>query len=320
VVAVAASPFLRPAVVALDLEGAAHRVLRDSGGVPVGEDDISVGRPIEFPTTGAETAHAIFYEPRNSSCTGMDGELPPLIVMIHGGPTSSASGTLNLRLQFWTNRGFAVADVDYRGSSGYGRPYRERLRAMWGVSDVEDCASVVSWLQDQGLADGSRAVIRGSSAGGFTTLAALAFTDAFAAGASLFGIGDLETLARETHKFESRYTDGLVGPWPAAADEYRRRSPIHHVDAIRSPLILFHGREDMVVPVAQSEQIYEALVEARVPVAFVAFEGEQHGFRKAETLVTVMGAELEFYGRVLGFPTPGTGLRIVNEEWISPRA
>jgi dipeptidyl aminopeptidase/acylaminoacyl peptidase len=228
----------------------------------------------------------------------------------------------NLALQFWTTRGFAVADVDYRGSSGYGTAYRRLLSGSWGVSDVEDCAAVVGWLAGQGRVDGGRAVIRGGSAGGFTTLAALAFTDVFAAGASHFGVADLEVLARDTHKFEARYLDGLVGPWPAAAEEYRRRSPVHHVDRIDCPLILFQGLEDAVVPPAQSELMYEALRQRGVPVAYLPFAGEQHGFRQAATIVAVAEAELAFYGRVFGFTAPGgaASLTIANEEQLRPRA
>jgi dipeptidyl aminopeptidase/acylaminoacyl peptidase len=229
---------------------------------------------------------------------------------------------LNLSVQYWTNRGFAVADVDYRGSSGYGRAYRQLLAGQWGIADVEDCAAVVRWLDGRGLVDGRRAVIRGGSAGGFTTLAALAFTDVFAAGASLYGVADLELLARDTHKFESRYLDGLVGPWPAAAATYQRRSPIHHVDQITSPLILFQGLDDRVVPPSQSELMYHALRDRGVPVAYLAFAGEQHGFRQAATIITVMTAELEFYGRVFGFtPARGEGepvtLEIANEEKLA---
>ena len=239
---------------------------------------------------------------------------PPLVVIIHGGPTSATSPVFDLSVQYWTTRGFAVADVDYRGSTGYGTAYRRRLDGSWGITDVEDCAHVVAWLAGQGRVDGRRAVIRGGSAGGFTTLAALAFTDTFAAGASHFGVADLELLARDTHKFEARYLDGLVGPWPQAAEEYRRRSPIHHVEQIYCPLILFQGLEDAVVPPAQSELMYEALRRRGIPVAYLPFEGEQHGFRQAATIIAVAEAELAFYGRVFGF-TPGRGRR---RAWPSP--
>ncbi|HUE61320.1 MAG TPA: prolyl oligopeptidase family serine peptidase, partial [Acidimicrobiales bacterium] len=180
------------------------------------------------------------------------------------------------------------------------RSYRDLLRDRWGIADVDDCCKAIEWLDEQGLVDGGRALIRGGSAGGFTTLAAMAFTDTFAAGASLYGVADLELLARDTHKFESRYLDSLVGPWPDAADEYRRRSPIHHVDGIDKPLVLFQGSEDRVVPPEQSRLMYEALRARGIPVEYFEFEGEQHGFRKAETVMAVARAELDFYVRVLG--------------------
>jgi dipeptidyl aminopeptidase/acylaminoacyl peptidase len=329
VVAITASPVDPPAVARLDLAGGRFATLRRSQEIALDADHLSRPEAVEFPTSGGEVAHALFYSPAHAEYDGPPGERPPLIVIIHGGPTSSASAVLNLSVQFWTNRGFAVADVDYRGSSGYGRAYRRRLDGGWGIVDVEDCSAVVAWLDSRGWIDGTRAIIRGRSAGGFTTLAALAFTDTFAAGASLYGIGDLELLARDTHKFESRYLDRLVGPWPEGADEYRRRSPIDHVDQINDPLILFQGLEDQVVPPAQSELMYRALRDRGVPVAHLEFEGEQHGFRKASTIVTVAASELEFYGRVLGF-TPASdaeqrgskdvALEIENEAAIRRRA
>lgn len=314
VVAITGSPADPPAVVRLDLDTGRHRVLRRSRELTMDAGHLSSPEHVEFPTGGVEVAHALFYPPAHSGFSGPPGERPPLVVTCHGGPTSQAGSVLNLAIQYWTNRGFAVADVDYRGSSGYGRAYRRRLDGGWGVLDVEDCAAVVAWLDEQGRADGRRAVIRGTSAGGFTTLAALAFTDAFAAGGSVYGVADLELLARDTHKFEARYLDRLVGPWPDAADEYRRRSPIYHVEQIDDPLILFQGLDDMVVPPAQAEMMYEALRDRGVPVAYLPFAGEGHGFRKAETIEAMAGAELTFYGRVLGF-TPDTNvvLDIANE-------
>jgi dipeptidyl aminopeptidase/acylaminoacyl peptidase len=325
VYAIAASPVLPPAVVRLELASGAVQIIRRSREVPIDAAHISQPEAIDFPTGDGQTAHALFYPPAHATVSGPPGERPPVVVIIHGGPTSSASAVFNLSVQYWTNRGFAVADVNYRGSSGYGRAYRRLLAGGWGVADVEDCAAVIRWLDGRGLVDGRRAVIRGGSAGGFTTLAALAFTDVFSAGASHYGVADLELLARDTHKFESRYLDGLVGPWPAATTEYRRRSPIHHVDQIKSPLILFQGLDDRVVPPSQSELMYRALQDQGVPVAYLAFEGEQHGFRKAETLITVMTAELEFYGRVFGF-TPAlpegeqVELEIANEAKLAASA
>jgi dipeptidyl aminopeptidase/acylaminoacyl peptidase len=221
--------------------------------------------------------------------------------MSHGGPTGATSPVLNLAVQFWTTRGIAVVDVDYGGSTGYGRPYRERLAGRWGIVDVDDCVNAARFLAGRGDVDGDRMVIRGGSAGGFTTLAALTFRDAFAAGASLYGVADLETLARDTHKFESRYLDKMVGPYPEAADVYRQRSPVHHTDLLSCPVILFQGLEDAVVPPSQAEAMVAALRAKGLPVAYLTFEGEQHGFRRADTIRRVAEAELAFYGRVLGF-------------------
>jgi dipeptidyl aminopeptidase/acylaminoacyl peptidase len=322
VACIAASPTSAPAVVRLDPAGGQFDVLRRSQDPRLDEAFISVPEAIEFPTGEAETAYALFYDPRNPGFAGPDADRPPLVVILHGGPTGQAASVLSLAVQFWTSRGFAVADVDYRGSSGYGRAYRRRLDGSWGLVDVEDCAAVVDHLAKLGRIDGKRAVIRGGSAGGFTTLAALAFTDVFAAGASHFGVADLELLARDTHKFEARYLDGIVGPWPATAEEYQRRSPIHHVDQITSPLILFQGLEDAVVPPAQSQLMYDALRRRGVPVAYLAFEGEQHGFRQAATIIAVAAAELAFYGRVFGFEPDGAdrSLTIANEDALSPPA
>jgi dipeptidyl aminopeptidase/acylaminoacyl peptidase len=317
VVAIAASPVDPPAVVRLDLSEGRFETLRASRDVPIDQNALSRPEAVQFPTGEQQSAYALFYPPASADYEGPAGQKPPVIVVIHGGPTSAASAVLNLAIQFWTSRGFAVADVNYRGSSGYGRAYRQLLDGEWGIADVQDCAAVVGWLDRTGQVDGRRALIRGGSAGGFTTLAALAFTDAFAAGASYYGVADLELLARDTHKFESRYLDGLVGPFPEAAEEYRRRSPIHHVDRIKKPLILFQGLEDKVVPPAQAQLMYTALRGSGVPVAYLGFEGEQHGFRKAETIVTVTESELEFYGKVLGFepdfPGDAPELDIANE-------
>jgi dipeptidyl aminopeptidase/acylaminoacyl peptidase len=321
VFALAASPTTPPAVVRLDLAGGVE-MLRLSRDVRLDRATISIPDTVAFPTGAGEVAHALFYPPVNPGFRSPDGERPPLIVVIHGGPTAGTVTVFDPAVQFWTTRGFAVADVDYRGSTGYGTAYRRRLNGAWGVADVEDCAQVVRWLAEQGLVDGRRAVIRGGSAGGFTALAALAFTTTFAAGASLYGVADLELLARDTHKFESRYLDGLVGPWPEAAEVYQRRSPIHHVEEIACPLILFQGLEDAIVPPAQSELMYQALRDRGVPVAYLTFEGEQHGFRQGSTIIAVAEAELAFYGRVFGFAPDGAAasLAIANEAALSPRA
>ncbi len=300
-VAIAASPDAAPAVVVLDPDGAVREVVRRSRDTTVDPGDLSQPRAIEFPTGGGLTAHALHYPPSNRDWTGPAGEKPPLLVLSHGGPTGATSSALNLGIQFWTSRGFAVVDVDYGGSTGYGRAYRERLKGNWGVVDVDDCVNAAVWLAARGSVDGARLVIRGGSAGGYTTLCALTFTHRFAAGASYYGVADLESLATDTHKFESRYLDGLVGPYPEARDRYRQRSPLHFADRLSSPVILFQGLEDKVVPPAQAEVMVAALRANRVPFAYVTFEGEQHGFRRAETVMRTAEAELWFYGQVLGF-------------------
>ena len=264
---------------------------------------------ITFPTgpDRSAVAHALYYRPANPACAGPAGDRPPLLVMAHGGPTAAARRQLQLGVTFWTSRGIAVVDVDYRGSTGYGRRYRRALDGAWGVVDVEDCVAAARFLADRGDADRQRLMIRGGSAGGFTVLAALALHDTFAAGASRYGIADLEALAADTHKFESRYLDRLVGPYPEARDVYLARSPIHHIDAFDAPMIVLQGDEDEIVPPAQSEMIVEALEARGVPVAYLLFEGEQHGFRSADNIVTALEAELTFFGRVLGF-TPADRL------------
>jgi dipeptidyl aminopeptidase/acylaminoacyl peptidase len=293
-----------PAVVRIELRGPRAgevEVVRRSRPATVAAGYLSVPEPITFPTDGGLKAHALFYPPANADFEGPDGELPPLVVMSHGGPTSAAQSDLNLRIQYFTSRGLAVVDVDYGGSSGYGRAYRRRLDGQWGVVDLADCVNAARHLADKGLVDGRRMAIRGGSAGGFTTLCALTFADVFAAGASYYGVADLASLATDTHKFESRYLDRLVGPWPEAADVYRARSPIHAADRLSAPVIIFQGLDDKVVPPAQAEIMVDALRAKGLPFAYVTFEGEQHGFRKAETIVRAAEAELSFYGRILGF-------------------
>ncbi len=283
------------------------RVVRPSRPMPVGDEWFSRGEPVAFPsgTNGERTAHAIYYAPTNPEVVAPDGSAPPLLVLIHGGPTAMARARLDLAKQFWTTRGFAVVDVNYGGSTGFGRPYRQLLSGTWGIVDVEDCVAAAQHLASEGLADPGRLCIRGGSAGGFTVLAAMVQTDAFAAGASSYGVADLTALAQETHKFESRYLDGLIGPYPEAKAVYDERSPIEHVDRLDRPLIVFQGLEDEIVPPNQSEMIVDALRAKGVPVAYLAFEGEQHGFRRSETVIRVLESELAFYGRVLGFSPAG---------------
>jgi len=276
------------------------RVLSRSSTLPVDVASLSKGQPISFPSARGRIAHAFFYAPLNNAHAGPQGEKPPLIVMSHGGPTSSAHQGLKLAIQFWTTRGFAVVDVNYGGSSGYGRAYRNALKGQWGIVDVEDCVAAAEYVSSQGWVDPRRRAIRGGSAGGYTTLAALAFTDAFQAGASHYGIGDLEALARDTHKFESRYLDGLIGPYPESAELYKIRSPIHSADQISCPVIFFQGMEDKVVPPNQADMMAKALQSNGVPHRHVTYEGEGHGFLKAENIAHALNTELEFYQEIFG--------------------
>jgi dipeptidyl aminopeptidase/acylaminoacyl peptidase len=284
------------AVVRIALADGAVETLRRSSSPDVPGGCVSVPQAIEFPTGDGLAAHAFYYPPRLEGYEAPAGDLPPLMVVSHGGPTTATSATFDLKLQYWTSRGFAVVDVNYGGSSGYGRDYRRRLHGQWGIVDVEDCVNAARYLASAGKADPRRLVIRGGSAGGYTTLAALTFhPGVFAAGASYYGISDIEVLARDTHKFESRYLDPLVGPYPAAADVYKARSPIHFVDDFACPLILFQGLEDKVVPPNQSQMMADAVRAKGLRVDYLTFEGEQHGFRKAETIVRCLEAELAFY-------------------------
>ena len=290
------------AVVRVDLGSGAIETLRSSSTLTLDPGDISLPESIEFADEAGQRTHAFYYAPRHATLTAPPDERPPLIVISHGGPTTAANATLDLKVQYWTSRGFAVVDVNYGGSSGFGRPYRQRLNGQWGIVDVRDVVQAAQFMVLRRLADPRRLIVRGGSAGGYTTLAALTFhPEAFTAGASYYGISDIEVLARDTHKFESRYLDTLVGPYPAERDPYRQRSPIHFVDRLSCSLILFQGLEDKVVPPDQSELMAEAVRAKGLPVAYLAFDGEQHGFRKAETIVASLEAELDFYGAVFGF-------------------
>jgi len=301
----AASPESEPAVVLYDAGSGETEVVRASSEEPVDPAYVSRPQAIEFPTGEGETAYGFYYPPANPEFEAPAGELPPLIVESHGGPTSHATPALDREFLYWTSRGIGVVDVNYRGSSGYGREYRNKLRGTWGVVDTEDCLNAALHLAEQGEADGARLAIRGGSAGGYATLCALTFHEGFAAGASYYGVADAEALARDTHKFESRYLDRLIGPYPEQAELYRERSPIHHVERLRSPVILFQGLEDEVVPPNQAETMVAALERNGVPHAYLAFEGEQHGFRRAETNIRCLEAELYFYGRIMGFEPAG---------------
>jgi dipeptidyl aminopeptidase/acylaminoacyl peptidase len=300
-VALLASPVEAAAIAKIDLRTHAVSVLRASSSIEMDRGYLSVPGAITFPTSDGQVAHAFYYPPQNREFHAPAGELPPLIVESHGGPTGSASAALDLSLQYWTSRGFAVLDVNYRGSTGYGRPYRDALRDKWGIYDVDDCVNGALYLAGEGLVDPDRLVIHGWSASGYTTLAALTFRNTFRAGASHYGISDLEAMTRDTHKFESRYLDGLIGPWPEASAIYDERSPIHFVDRLSCPLILFQGDEDKVVPPNQAVMMFDAVKAKGLPVALVMFAGEQHGFRKAENIERALEAELAFLGAVLGF-------------------
>lgn len=289
-------------VMRIDLRSGSIETLQAGAAPDLDEAWIAEPERIEFPTGNGQTAHAFVYPPRHAECTAPRDERPPLIVINHGGPTTATTARFDVAIQYWTTRGFAVVDVNYRGSSGYGRAYRQLLNGQWGVVDVEDAINAARYLVEQGRADPRRLIIRGGSAGGYTALAALVFhPGVFKAAASYYGVSDVEVLARDTHKFESRYLDTLIGPYPQARELYRARSPIHFVDRLSCALILFQGLEDRVVPPNQSEMMAEAARRKGLPVAYVAFEGEQHGFRKAETIVRSLEAELFFYGAVFGF-------------------
>lgn len=295
------SPTSPASIVQLDLSTGNAEVLRRSNELQIDPGYFSTAQPVEFPTENGQTAHAFFYPPRNSDFVAPEGELPPLLVKSHGGPTSAAATTLALGIQYWTSRGIGVLDVNYGGSTGYGREYRERLKDTWGIVDVDDCANGASYLVERGKVDGNRLMITGGSAGGYTTLCALTFRDRFKAGASHYGVSDCEALAKETHKFESRYLDGLIGPYPERADLYRERSAIHHVDRLSCPVIFFQGLEDKVVLPNQAEMMVEALRAKDLPVAYVPFAGEQHGFRRAENIKRALDGEIYFYSRIFGF-------------------
>ena len=311
---VGASPTAAAAVILLEpgsLGGV--EVVRRSTEFAVDEGYLSIAEPVEFPTEGGLTAHGYFYPPRNRDYAAPAGELPPLIVTSHGGPTSATSGDLSLSRQYWTSRGFAILDVNYGGSTGYGRAYRRRLNGNWGIVDVDDCINGARWLVAQGRVDGERLIIRGGSAGGYTTLRAITAHRVFRAAASYYGISDAEALAQDTHKFESRYNDSLIGPYPARRDLYVARSPIHVAHDCSAALILFQGLEDKVVPPDQSEAMFIAARNKELPVAYVAFPGEGHGFRQAANIKRAMENELYFYGRVFGFE-PGEPLEPVEIE------
>ena len=297
------APDRPPTVCCLELAQGRLHELAQGFDLQLSGADLALPEPLRFASRSGRIAHAFFYPPRARRFAGPATERPPLLVKSHGGPTSFSPGVLRLDVQYWTSRGFAVVDVNYAGSSGYGREYRNLLQGAWGVADVDDCCAAARFLAESGRVDPARLAITGGSAGGFTTLCALTFRDLFHAGASHYGIGDLEALARDTHKFEARYLDRLVGPYPERRDLYLARSPIHHTDQLGCPVVFFQGLDDRVVPPSQAQAMVAALAARGVMHAYVSFEGEQHGFRRAENIQTALEGELSFYGRVFGFQT-----------------
>lgn len=312
-----ASPAQAPAIVDYEFDNERLTVLRESAPSQVGSGYLATPLPVDFPTRDGGMAHGFFYPPASCDFVASSGERPPLLVMSHGGPTAAATNRLKLETQFWTSRGFAVLDVNYGGSTGYGRAYRLRLQGEWGVVDVDDCVSGALFMAQSGKVDGDRLAIRGSSAGGYTTLCALTFKTAFRAGASYYGVSDLETLAQDTHKFESHYMDSLIGAYPQRRDLYQARSPIHAAEQLSCPVIFFQGLEDRVVPPAQAEIMVGVLRAKKLPVAYVSFPDEQHGFRKADSIKRALDAELYFYGRIFGFE-PADPLQPVEIENLRP--
>jgi dipeptidyl aminopeptidase/acylaminoacyl peptidase len=289
---------------AIDLASGKYRTIRRSSPSSPDPRYTSVPEPIEFPTEDGATAHAFYYPPANLDYSGLKHEAPPLIVTVHGGPTDAASTQFRLGVQYWTSRGFAVCDVNYGGSTGYGREYRNRLHHSWGVVDVADATSAALFLSKAGKADRSRLIVRGSSAGGYTVLACLTFRDIFSCGTSYFGVSDLTLLRRDFHKFESRYLDWLVGPYPQEQDRYRERSPSEHLARLNRPLLLLHGLGDNVVSPDQAASMADLLARKGTPVAHVTFAGEDHGLRTASGITRAYEAELSFYSQVLGFQLP----------------
>jgi dipeptidyl aminopeptidase/acylaminoacyl peptidase len=296
----AASPAEPAGIVEISLDGDVT-VLRRATPFTTQPGDVSIPRHIEFPTVGGRTAFGNFYAPTSREFEGPADEKPPLIVTSHGGPTAGAFSGFATGFQLFTSRGYAVLDVDYGGSTGYGRDFRKRLEGQWGIVDVDDCVAGAEFLAAEGLVDGNRMAIRGGSASGFTTLAALAFRKTFRAGTTYFGIGDLRAFVKDTHKFESRYLESLVGPWPETTQRYLDRSPSLHAEQITAPVLVQQGAEDRVVPPSEAERIVDALFERRVPHAYLLFPGEDHGFRGTDAIIRSFGAELSFYAQVFGF-------------------
>jgi dipeptidyl aminopeptidase/acylaminoacyl peptidase len=301
VAVVTSAPVALPSIDIVDVDTGRRRVVRGSDDVGIDRSWLSTAQAIRFPSEGRDT-HCFFYPPTSEGNTpAAEGGRPPLIVMGHGGPTSHTDPSVNLKIQYWTSRGFAVADVNYGGSTGFGKEYRDRLHLRWGQVDVEDCVNAARHLAASDLVDGNRLAIRGSSSGGFTVLRALLDADCFAAGTSLYGIADLAAMVADTHKFESRYFDWLIGPFPQQTALYRDRSPITQAQRLTTPMLIMQGSDDKVVPPSQSEAVVAALAANHVAHAYALFDGEPHGFRQAETLIRSLELELWFYGQIFGF-------------------
>jgi dipeptidyl aminopeptidase/acylaminoacyl peptidase len=315
VATIASSGYAPNAIVSIDVNTGAAKLLHDAGAAPLPSPSVAVAVPIDFPSAHGRTAYAFYYAPLNPGFRPPPGTLPPLLTLVHGGPTAQASPAYASRIQFWTSRGFAVVDVNYGGSSGFGRAYREELNGEWGVVDVEDVIAAAHFLGATGRADPARMAISGGSAGGYTVLAALSTSDVFKAGADYYGVSDMTVLARDTHKFESRYLDSLIGPLPQAQSVYDSRSPLNHLDGFKAPLIVFQGADDEVVPPNQSALIVEALRSRGIPLSYLLFPGEGHGFRKPDTVIRALQAELSFYSQVFGF-TPADTLPPLTIEHL----
>lgn len=311
-----ASPKLPLSLVQWDMSSKEPKILRQSFNSDLDESMISIPEEIIYPSTSGRQSYAFYYPPRNGQFVPPSTQLPPLLVKCHGGPTAHVQTALNLETQYWTSRGFAVLEVNYGGSSGYGRTYRKVLEGNWGIIDVEDCIQGALHLANSGKVDRNRLLIKGGSAGGYTVLCALAFHDVFAAATSLYGVSDLELLAKDTHKFESHYLDRLIGPYPKDKKTYVERSPIHHIQNLHRPVLLLQGREDPVVPLGQAESIFQALKQKGTPVALIVFEKEQHGFRRAETIKRALDAELDFYSQILKFPLPQATEPLIIENIV----
>ncbi|UAJ72164.1 S9 family peptidase [Synechocystis sp. PCC 7339] len=298
---IGSGPTTPSAVVALAVEAQETEILKVASDFDLDPAYLARPQAINFSSNDGQIAHAWYYPPTNGDFQGPSDALPPLLVKSHGGPTAAAGNSLSLKIQYWTSRGFAYVDVNYGGSTGYGRDYRQRLNGQWGIVDVADCVNAARYLADQGLVDGEQLAISGGSAGGYTTLAALTFHNTFKAGASYYGVSDLTALATDTHKFEARYLDGLIGPYPEREDLYERRSPVNHANQLTCPVIFFQGLEDRVVPPNQTEMMVAALKAKGIKVEYVAFPEEQHGFRIAANIKKALESELAFYGEVFGF-------------------